>query len=93
MVSLVRQHLSLELASESHIIPVGNSANVQTVKFGTEIFITHPESTIIVISHKIESLDHFGSPELTVVAPVSIPLKVTPGVSDLDKTMTQSLLG
>jgi len=62
LILLLRQNLSLELSSQTKIVPVCDSADVKTIKFSDKVIKAHEESTVILILYEIKCLDQFWSP-------------------------------
>ena len=65
--------------------------DVHTAEELDKVLIAHPESTIVGFQRRVEDLFDVWSPEGTSSAPCTVPLEVTPQVSQVNKFVAVDL--
>jgi hypothetical protein len=83
---------SQELASDAVLLPVADSAHVESIEELYEILEAHPKGAVGVVKHWVYLPLHVLCPERRGITPVSIPFELTPRVPDVYQLMTKSLL-
>ena len=69
-------------------MPVSDTADIYAAEILDEILKAHPESPIVFLKIRLDDFDNLRViPLRRLIAPSSIPLKLSPGVTDVNKAM------
>jgi hypothetical protein len=69
-------------------LPVSNTADIYAAEILDEILKAHPESSIVFLKIRLDDFYNLRViPLRRLIAPSSIPLKLSPGVTDVNKAM------
>ena len=70
-------------------MPISDTADIYPAEILDEILKAHPESAIVFLKIRFDDFDNLRViPLRRLVAPSSVPFKLSPGVTDVYKAMT-----
>jgi hypothetical protein len=73
-------------------LPIANTADIYAAKILYEILKAHPKCAIVFLEIRLDDLENLRVIPLSrLIAPSSVPFKLSPGVTDVKKAMTLGL--
>lgn len=81
-----------KLAFDPDLVPVSALADVHTVKLLSKVYLVHPEAAVILLEIRVNLVPGLFSPQLTVFAPVALPVKHAPRVPYVQQFMALAIL-